>query len=90
MFFFSDDFHCFFVDLLMGFSGPRSGLDGIFELLEATWKLLDPHLGRYDSALKANLALLDHSWSALGAFQGGRADAGRARGELRESSVRAQ
>ena len=55
---------------------------------EGVRKPLGRHLGRYHSALRANLALLDHSWSALGAFQEGRADAGRDQGELKESSVR--
>ena len=34
-------FSMFFID----FSGPRGGLEGILELLEATWELLNPLTG---------------------------------------------
>ena len=54
---------------------------------EGVRKPLGRHLGRYHSALRANLALLDHSWSALGAFQEGRAEARRAQGELKEDQA---
>ena len=46
-----------------GFSGPRSGLGGILELLEATWELLDPLGGILD----AMIALLEASWPLLDA-----------------------
>ena len=46
------------------FSGPRSGPEGILELLEATWELLNPRGGILD----AMIALLEHhgrSWTHL-------------------------
>ena len=55
-----------FIDLSMfviGFSGPRSGLEGMLELLEATWELLDPLRG----ILGAMIALLEASWPLLDA-----------------------
>ena len=52
-------FSMFFID----FSGPRSGLEGILELLEATWELLNPLRG----ILGAMIALLEASWPLLDA-----------------------
>ena len=55
-----------FIDCSMffiGFSCPRSGLEGILELLEATWELLDPLGGILD----AIIALLEASWPLLDA-----------------------
>ena len=46
-----------------GFSGPRNGLGGILELLEATWELLDPLGGILD----AMIALSEASWPLLDA-----------------------
>ena len=48
---------------LFDFSGPRGGLEGILELLEATWELLDPLGGILD----AMIALLKASWPLLDA-----------------------
>ena len=44
-------------------SGPRGGLEGILELLEATWELLDSLGG----ILGAMIALLEASWPLLDA-----------------------
>ena len=52
-------FSMFFFD----FSGPRGGLEGILELLEATWELLNPLRG----ILGAMIALLEASWPLLDA-----------------------
>ena len=65
------------------------GPNRIFDA-EGVRKPLDRHLGGYHSALRANLALLDHSWSALGACQEGRAEARRAQGELSEDQAAAR
>ena len=45
------------------FSGPKSGLEGILALLEATWELLNP-LGGILDAIKG---LLEASWALLDA-----------------------
>ena len=47
-------------------------------------------LGVHSGLLEASRGLLDHSWSALGAFQEGRADARRAQGELSEDQAAAR
>ena len=47
----------------MDFSGPRGGLEGILELLEATWELLNLLTGILD----AIIALLAPSWALLDA-----------------------
>ena len=52
-------FPLFFPDL----SRPGGGLEGILELLEATWELLDPLGGILD----AMIALLEASWPLLDA-----------------------
>ena len=52
-----------FTMLFVDFSGPRGGLEGILELLEATWELLDPLGGILD----ARIALLEASWPLLDA-----------------------
>ena len=52
-----------FPTFFVSFSSLRSGLDGILELLEATWELLDPLGGNLD----AMIALLEASWPLLDA-----------------------
>ena len=56
-----NDFYCF-LDVFFDLSGPRGGLEGILELLDATEELLYPlkrHLRRYHSALGAILGALE-------------------------------
>ena len=58
-----NDFHGFLEAFLCFFSGPRGGIKGILELLEATEELLYPLRGILD----AIIALLEPSWPLLDA-----------------------